>query len=234
MPDLSCRIPTFELLSPAVFFIGGLALNTEDVRTALKYPLGVAFGFLSTIAITPCLGFGWREISLTPSEFTAGEAEQPASSQLCECGCRVRPACPACRPPVSAPSTSHLPAFPCAALPIHSFSWLVQFLHPSMATSTCPACRPNGEQPSASDAGHRREPGALCGRQRGSGAPAHRCVLWCMSCALIAARWSAYFPAVCRGPCLACFPLRCEHHLPSNHAARAVALLLLAGGCCWR
>jgi sodium/bile acid cotransporter 7 len=55
-----------------VFLISGAMLKTDDIKKAWQHKLGVAFGFLSTLAITPCLGFALREISLTPSAFTAG------------------------------------------------------------------------------------------------------------------------------------------------------------------
>ncbi|KAI3438931.1 hypothetical protein D9Q98_001345 [Chlorella vulgaris] len=55
-----------------VFLISGAMLKTDDIKKAWQHKLGVAFGFLSTLAITPCLGFAFREISLTPSAFTAG------------------------------------------------------------------------------------------------------------------------------------------------------------------
>jgi sodium/bile acid cotransporter 7 len=55
-----------------VFLISGAMLKTDDIKKAWRHKLGVAFGFLSTLAITPCLGFAFREISLTPDAFTAG------------------------------------------------------------------------------------------------------------------------------------------------------------------
>ncbi|KAL4434255.1 hypothetical protein ABPG75_000696 [Micractinium tetrahymenae] len=55
-----------------VFLISGLMLKTDDIKAALKHRLGVLFGFLSTLAITPCLGFAFREIPLTPDAYTAG------------------------------------------------------------------------------------------------------------------------------------------------------------------
>lgn len=55
-----------------VFLISGLMLKTDDIRAAMKYKLGVLFGFLSTLALTPCLGFAFREIPLIPSAYTAG------------------------------------------------------------------------------------------------------------------------------------------------------------------
>lgn len=55
-----------------VFLISGLMLKTDDIKAALKHKLGVLFGFLSTLALTPCLGFAFREIPLTPAAYTAG------------------------------------------------------------------------------------------------------------------------------------------------------------------
>ena len=56
----------------AVFLISGLLLKTDDIKKAWQYKLGVAFGFLSTLAITPCLGFAFRAIPLTPQAYTIG------------------------------------------------------------------------------------------------------------------------------------------------------------------
>jgi predicted Na+-dependent transporter len=72
---LPARLLAF-LATLAVFLISGLALDTGDVKRALKYKMGVAFGFISTLAITPCLGFAYREIPLTPDEFTVGERQE--------------------------------------------------------------------------------------------------------------------------------------------------------------
>lgn len=41
-------------------------LRTDDIKKAWKHKLGVLFGFVSTLAITPCLGFAFREIYITP------------------------------------------------------------------------------------------------------------------------------------------------------------------------
>lgn len=50
----------------AVFLISGMMLKTDDIKKALRHKWGVLFGFISTLAITPCLGFAMREIHLTP------------------------------------------------------------------------------------------------------------------------------------------------------------------------
>jgi sodium/bile acid cotransporter 7 len=55
-----------------VFFISGLVLKTQDLKTALHHKLGVAFGFVSILLLTPCLGFAIRYLPLTPYAFTAG------------------------------------------------------------------------------------------------------------------------------------------------------------------
>lgn len=55
-----------------VFFISGLMLRTDDIKAAWRHKLGVLFGFVSTLAVTPCLGFAMREISLTPQAYTMG------------------------------------------------------------------------------------------------------------------------------------------------------------------
>ncbi|KAL4419051.1 hypothetical protein ABPG77_010330, partial [Micractinium sp. CCAP 211/92] len=55
-----------------VFFISGLVLKTEDIKAALKHKLGVAYGLISILFVTPCLGFAFRAIPLVPGEFAAG------------------------------------------------------------------------------------------------------------------------------------------------------------------
>lgn len=50
----------------AVFLISGMMLKTDDIKKALRHKWGVLFGFVSTLAITPCLGFALREIHLIP------------------------------------------------------------------------------------------------------------------------------------------------------------------------
>ena len=57
-----------------VFFISGLVLKTEDIRAALKHKVGVLYGFVAIIGITPCLGFALRAIPLTPPEYSYGLA----------------------------------------------------------------------------------------------------------------------------------------------------------------
>lgn len=47
-------------------------LKTDDIKKALRHKWGVLFGFVSTLAITPCLGFALREIHLTPEVRTPG------------------------------------------------------------------------------------------------------------------------------------------------------------------
>lgn len=73
------RPPTgLPLRPPAVFFITGLVLHTDELLVALRQRLGVLWGFLSILAITPCLAFAFREIPLSPPAFAAG-----ARSLLC-------------------------------------------------------------------------------------------------------------------------------------------------------
>lgn len=55
-----------------VFLISGLVLRTQDIKKALAYWPGIAWGFLSILALTPCLGFALRELPLTPPEFSVG------------------------------------------------------------------------------------------------------------------------------------------------------------------
>ncbi|GIL70758.1 hypothetical protein Vretimale_3844 [Volvox reticuliferus] len=63
-----------EINMAIVFFISGLALNTTELRKAMKresWP-SVAFGFLMILLVTPALGFAMREIPLTPPAFAVG------------------------------------------------------------------------------------------------------------------------------------------------------------------
>jgi sodium/bile acid cotransporter 7 len=55
-----------------VFLISGLVLRTQDIKKALSYWPGIAWGFLSILVLTPCLGFALRELPLTPPEFAVG------------------------------------------------------------------------------------------------------------------------------------------------------------------
>lgn len=55
-----------------MFFISGLVLKTDELKAALRHRLGVIYGFIAVLGITPCLGFAYREIPLTPSAFAAG------------------------------------------------------------------------------------------------------------------------------------------------------------------
>ncbi|EFN59401.1 hypothetical protein CHLNCDRAFT_49947 [Chlorella variabilis] len=57
-----------------VFFISGLVLKTDDLAAAIKHKLGVTYGLISILFVTPCLGFALREIPLNPPEFSAGLA----------------------------------------------------------------------------------------------------------------------------------------------------------------
>ena len=57
-----------------VFFISGLTLNTKTMKAALKFWPGIVWGFVTILAITPCLGFAFNAIPFTPSEFSAGLA----------------------------------------------------------------------------------------------------------------------------------------------------------------
>lgn len=51
-----------------------LSLRTDDIKKAARHWLGGAYGFLSILLITPCLGFALRELPLTPPEFAIGAA----------------------------------------------------------------------------------------------------------------------------------------------------------------
>ena len=63
-------IPEINII--IVFFISGMALKTEDIKAAWQHKLCVLFGFVSTLALTPCFGFLLRIIPLTPAAYAAG------------------------------------------------------------------------------------------------------------------------------------------------------------------
>jgi predicted Na+-dependent transporter len=48
-----------------VFFISGLVLKTQDLKTALYHKLDVALGFVAILLITPCFGFAIRYLPST-------------------------------------------------------------------------------------------------------------------------------------------------------------------------
>jgi solute carrier family 10 (sodium/bile acid cotransporter), member 7 len=55
-----------------VFFISGLVLKTEDLKKAWDHKLGVVYGFLAIIIVTPMLGYLFNVIPLQPQEFALG------------------------------------------------------------------------------------------------------------------------------------------------------------------
>ncbi|KAG2499733.1 hypothetical protein HYH03_002666 [Edaphochlamys debaryana] len=59
-----------------VFLISGLQLNTAELQRVLtlRNAVGAAYGFVSILLITPCLGFALREAPLNPPEFATGLA----------------------------------------------------------------------------------------------------------------------------------------------------------------
>lgn len=57
---------------PLVLFISGLNLHAGEAREALGCWRGVAWGLLSTLVLTPLLGYGLRAVPLTPPELTTG------------------------------------------------------------------------------------------------------------------------------------------------------------------
>ncbi|KAG2499005.1 hypothetical protein HYH03_003191 [Edaphochlamys debaryana] len=63
-----------EINMAIVFLISGLALNTTELKKAMKresWP-SVAFGWAMISFVTPLLGFAMREIPLTPPAFSVG------------------------------------------------------------------------------------------------------------------------------------------------------------------
>lgn len=69
-----------------VFTISGLVLKTDDLKKAIKAPLGIIYGFVAILLITPCLGFALRELPLTPPEFAVGECGGEAHRRVGEQG----------------------------------------------------------------------------------------------------------------------------------------------------
>ncbi len=57
-----------------VFLISGLTLRSDDFRAMLRHWVGVLFGFVAILVITPCLGFGLVRLPLQPPEFAVGLA----------------------------------------------------------------------------------------------------------------------------------------------------------------
>ncbi|KAI8463222.1 MAG: SBF-like CPA transporter family-domain-containing protein [Monoraphidium minutum] len=59
-----------------VFFISGLTLRTDELRTALtrRNALGTTWGFLSIVGVTPLLAFGARGLPFSPPEYATGLA----------------------------------------------------------------------------------------------------------------------------------------------------------------
>jgi sodium/bile acid cotransporter 7 len=57
-----------------IFFIAGLNLQTSEVKAALRAVPSYVFGFLSILAISPCLAFPIAHFNLGPAEFARGMA----------------------------------------------------------------------------------------------------------------------------------------------------------------
>uniref|UniRef100_A0A383W7R8 Uncharacterized protein n=1 Tax=Tetradesmus obliquus TaxID=3088 RepID=A0A383W7R8_TETOB len=57
-----------------VFLISGLTLKSDDFRALLKHWVGVLYGLIAILAITPCLGFAMLAIPFQPPEFATGLA----------------------------------------------------------------------------------------------------------------------------------------------------------------
>lgn len=57
-----------------IFFIAGLNLQTSEIKHALKAVPSYVFGFLSILAISPCLAFLIIQWNLGPIEFSRGMA----------------------------------------------------------------------------------------------------------------------------------------------------------------
>lgn len=63
------------LISPAwQFFISGLTLRTDEMRSALtrRNALGTGWGLLSIMGVTPLLAFAVRGLPLQPPEYATG------------------------------------------------------------------------------------------------------------------------------------------------------------------
>ncbi|KIZ06026.1 hypothetical protein MNEG_1933 [Monoraphidium neglectum] len=59
-----------------VFFISGLTLRTDELKTALtrRNALGTTWGFISIVGVTPLLAFAVRDLPFTPPEYATGLA----------------------------------------------------------------------------------------------------------------------------------------------------------------
>ena len=59
-----------------VFFVSGLTLRTDELKTAFtrRNALGTAFGFASIVGITPLLAFAVRGLPFNPPEYATGLA----------------------------------------------------------------------------------------------------------------------------------------------------------------
>lgn len=57
-----------------VFLVSGLTLKTDDLRSTLTHWVGVLYGLVSILALTPCLAFGAIRIPFQPHEFAVGLA----------------------------------------------------------------------------------------------------------------------------------------------------------------
>jgi hypothetical protein len=68
--------PSSAPTHPGQFFISGLTLRTDEVKTALtrRNAAGTAFGFLSILGVTPLLAFAARELPFAPPEYATGLA----------------------------------------------------------------------------------------------------------------------------------------------------------------
>ena len=145
-----------------VFFISGLMLRTDDIKAAWRHKLGVLFGFVSTLAVTPCLGFAFREISLTPEARLLPACWQNAfgAGSVCLRLGWQRERIPHLGDPPQLPPLSLLPS-----------------PAPASSRPRSPGLH-NGADPDhrgAADAGHRHQPGAPSRRARcaaGAGAAA--------------------------------------------------------------
>lgn len=81
MPGRALGIPkagnfpiTQTICIVVIFFISGLTLKTEDIKNALGARVGLAYGIVTIMVITPMLGFAIVQIPFEPVQFRYGLA----------------------------------------------------------------------------------------------------------------------------------------------------------------
>ena len=55
-----------------VFFLTGLVLKSKGIKTAMRYWLGVVYGAVTILLVTPCQAFAIKLLPLTPKSYAYG------------------------------------------------------------------------------------------------------------------------------------------------------------------